>query len=466
MKPLAALAFAAALAASASASDIYYNQLGFYPELPKNFAVADSEATSFELIEVVSGQAVLSGELSAATPYPDAGVSTRSGNLTSWSAPGEYRLRLSDGTVSANFAISERIHEAALRAALKSFYFNRSSAALEAAHAGVYARPAGHPDTAVRFHSSTGRADGTAASPGGWYDAGDYGKYIVNGGFALGTLLALSELHPNAIGDDTNIPESGNGVSDLLDECRWELEWFLTMQDADGGVFHKLTTLSFVGFVMPHETTTQRYFIGKSTAATLNFAAVTAQAARLYAPIDAEFATLCREAAERAWDWAIAHPAVYFSNPSGVSTGEYGDSNVSDEFVWAAAQLRLSGSSVPGLSERLAGSLAAPAVDTAAGWGSTRNLGLYALATADSSIAEADRERIRSAITAKAEAVLAEAQANPIGIPMAANDFIWGSNGHIASKGVLLAYAHAFSQDPRYLLGMQAIADYLMGRDH
>ncbi len=72
-------------------------------------------------------------------------------------------------------------------------------------------------------------------SPGGWYDAGDYNKYIVNAGYTVSMLLSLYENFPDAARDDMNIPESGNNISDLLDEIKWELDWAETMQDKDGG---------------------------------------------------------------------------------------------------------------------------------------------------------------------------------------------------------------------------------------
>lgn len=452
-------------ATTASAAELLYNQVGYAPSQAKPFYVADSQATAFELVNTDSQAVVLTGSLSAPIDYPDGGISVRAGDFSTWTAEGRYFLRLDDGSTSAPFAINDSVYAAARDASLKGFYFNRASTALDAAHAGPNARPLGHPDTSVAFHSSTGRSDPNAASPKGWYDAGDFGKYVVNGGYALGTLLSLHELYPDAFGDSLGIPESGNGVSDLLDECRWEIEWFLTMQDSDGGVFHKLTTLGFAGYQMPHAATAQRYFIGKSTTATLNFAATLAQASRVYRAIDPSFADTCLAAAESAYAWAEANPSSTFSNPSGVSTGEYGDGNTSDEFVWAAAQLHIAGSPIPSLAQRLQNAAANPSFSSAAGWPSTRNLGLYALALDPVGLTEPQAATLRDALFAQADQILAQATANPLGIPMAANEFFWGSNGHIASKGVLLAHAFKLSDDSRYLAGMAAIADYLLGRN-
>lgn len=128
-----------------------------------------------------------------------------------------------------------------------------------------------HPSAA-----STKRPAGTIiSSPKGWYDAGDYNKYIVNSGFTLGLILQSYQLHQdrfNAL--NLQIPESDNNIPDILDEMMYNLEWMLTMQDpTDGGVYHKLTTPNFEGFVMPEDCKQQRYVVQKTTTTALDFAA-------------------------------------------------------------------------------------------------------------------------------------------------------------------------------------------------
>ena len=133
---------------------------------------------------------------------------------------------------------------------------------------------------------------------GGWHDAGDYGKYVVNAGVSVGTLLMAYEYFPSKFGqDDLNIPESGNGIPDILDEVRYELEWLLKMQRSDGGVYHKLTREQFEGFVMPQIDNAPRYLYQVSSTATADFAAMMARAARVCLPFDPSFAQLCRAAA-------------------------------------------------------------------------------------------------------------------------------------------------------------------------
>ena len=152
---------------------------------------------------------------------------------------------------------------------------------LEEKYAGKWRRSAGHPDDVVLVHASAAtkeRPEGAVIStPGGWYDAGDYNKYIVNSGITMGTLLSAYEDFPAYFKTlHTAIPESSDAVPDILNEVIYNLRWMLTMQDPnDGGVYNKCTNAAFDSMVMPGITKAPRYVVQKGTAATLDFAAVT-----------------------------------------------------------------------------------------------------------------------------------------------------------------------------------------------
>ena len=147
-----------------------------------------------------------------------------------------------------------------------------------------------------------------------------------------GTLLWAWELYPRVLRTlSLHIPESGGKLPDYLAEVRWNLEWMLSLQDDDGGVWHKQTSEQFCGFIMPQQDTLTSYVIGtgaapyKSTCATAGFAAVMAIAARCYGAYDATFSARCLAAAKRGFAWAVAHPNVPFVNPPGIGTGAYGE---------------------------------------------------------------------------------------------------------------------------------------------
>ena len=146
-----------------------------------------------------------------------------------------------------------------MKASIKGYYYQRSGESLERKYAGEYARPAAHLDSHVMVHPSAAtpkRPAGTIiSSPKGWYDAGDYNKYIVNSGFTLGLILQSYQLHQDRFNSlNLQIPESDNKIPDILDEMMYNLEWMLTMQaPTDGGVYHKLTTTNFEGLQAPYE---------------------------------------------------------------------------------------------------------------------------------------------------------------------------------------------------------------------
>lgn len=335
------------LAAGAGSAEIKVNAVGFLPQSHKLAVIPQAlHANRFEVVDA-DGKVVLDGALGAESRWAPSGETVRVADFSALTQAGAYRVRVG-GVVSDPFTVAQDGYRALGDAALKAFYFNRSAIDLTPQFAGAWARPAGHPDDKVLVHASAAskaRPQGTViASPKGWYDAGDYNKYVVNSGISTYTLLAALEHFPDVFKRDIGIPESGNGVPDILDEALWNLDWLLTMQDpADGGVYHKLTNLRFDGIVMPHAaSTTPRYVVAKSTAAALDFAATMAIASRVLAPYDAKWPGLSQRmlaAAQAAWRWAEAHPNVVFKNPKDVVTGEYGDAQLADEFAWAAAEL-------------------------------------------------------------------------------------------------------------------------------
>lgn len=462
---------------------IHLNQTGFYPDAEKIAVVVGAQGDVFEVVPGTGGEAVFSGKLGSWRESPSFGGPARLADFSELHAPGSYRVIVPGVGESFPFEIGPRVHEEVAGAAVKAFYHHRVSAPTLPEYAGPWARPAGHPDDQVEVHpsaASPGRPTGTIISaPFGWYDAGDYNKYVVNSGISTGTLLSLIEDYPHAVAElETNIPESGNTVPDLLDEVLWNLRWMLAMQDPeDGGVYHKLTTAEFSGMVLPHQATAQRYVVQKSTAAALNLAAVAAQASRVlrhYPEAAPGLADSTLAAARAAWRWARAHPDVVYDQEGlnrefepDVETGAYGDRNLADEFAWAAAELHVTTgqdsfyTAVPIL-------VSGPA--TVPTWNSVRTLAYHTLARfADSLPPAASREvaEVRAKLIAAADSLAAGAADHAYRIPMGANpgDFVWGSSGVAANQGVLLLRAYRLTGDQPYLQRAIDNLDYLLGRN-
>ena len=229
----------AALFAQPHTEDIRINQIGFYPNGPKTAIVVESSAEQFFITTPDVQDTVFTGALSASKTWPYSQESVKQADFSEFTDTGTFVLLVPGLGYSAPFDIKPRVHQEVARATTKAFYFQRMSMELTEEFAGKWARPMGHPDTDVRVHASAAsaeRPEGTViSSPRGWYDAGDYNKYIINSGISVYTMLAIYEHFPEYSRSlDTNIPESGNAIPDVLDETLWNMRWMLTMQDQIG----------------------------------------------------------------------------------------------------------------------------------------------------------------------------------------------------------------------------------------
>jgi endoglucanase len=461
----------AAGAAGVATPGIKVNQLGFLPAAQK-LAVVPGDASRFSVVDAATGKQVFDGSLGGAATWDGSGERVRVADFSGLRAPGSYLLRVAGLPDSAPFAIQPGIYRELDVAAIRSFTLNRAGIALTPGVAGPYARPFAHPDTQVLVHpsaaSATRPAGSAISSPKGWYDAGDYNKYIVNSGISTYTLLAAYEHFPAWFDKlALNLPESGNGLPDLLNEALWNLEWMATMQDPhDGGVYHKLTNKAFDGMVMPEKATEPRYVVQKTTAATLDFAAVMAVASRVLAPFDSQQpgrSARYLAAAESAWRWAEAHPKVLYKQPADIQTGAYGDEHVDDEFAWAATELLIATGKDVYRKRVLA---AKPATGTAPGWADVGLLGTLSLSTHAARLpAGVDAAPARKQLLAVADQLVARWRTSPYRVSMVRKEFVWGSSSVIMNQAMMLVAAYRIEAKPDYLSAAQSALDYVLGRN-
>jgi len=470
---LAGCATAPAAPGNGSPADVVVDQLGYLPGAAKWAAVraASRPATTFALRDEASGAVVLRGALTPPREWSAAGQSWQLADFSALRAPGRYRLQVDGQAESVPFVVDTQVYAGLNAAAIKAYYFNRAGIELESEYAGPYARAAGHPDDHVLVHASAagpGRPEGSViSSPKGWYDAGDYNKYIVNSAISVCTLLAAYEQFPEFFRhQDLRIPESGNGLPDLLDEVMWNLDWMLTMQDpADGGVYHKLTNKRFDGMVMPERATTERYVVQKTTAATLDFAASMSMASRIMRAFESRRPGLSArmlQAAQRAWAWAGAHPSEVYRQPPDISTGEYADRRLDDEFAWAAAELYIStrDDRYWSLVARDDAPLRVPA------WWDVRTLGWISLAQhRDELTPAADRALIERQVLGLGDRLSAQWTASPFKLAMQDGDFIWASNAVALNQAFVLLQAYRLSHRRPLLDAAQSALDYVLGRN-
>ncbi|AXI80454.1 glycoside hydrolase family 9 protein [Peterkaempfera bronchialis] len=483
----AAVPAAAPAAVAATGSPVRVNQVGYLPDGPKRATIV-SKATAPLTWQLrnASGTAVASGSTTVHGADAASGDSTHLVDFSAYTGTGTGFTLTVDGQTSYPFDISANLYDQLRSDSLSFFYQQRSGIAIDASLAGAaYARPAGHLGVAPNKGDTSvpcqpGVCDYSRDVRGGWYDAGDQGKYVVNGGIATWQLVNSFERAKRAgtdaaLGDSTlRVPERGNGTPDVLDEARWELEFLMRMQVPDGKplagmAFHKIHDANWTGLpTRPEQDDQQRELHKPSTAATLNLAATAAQCARVYAPYDAAFAARCLDSARRAWTAAKANPNLLAPDSDGTGGGAYGDSTVGDEFYWAAAELYATTGEAQYRDAVTGSSYHTATVFSPGGfsWGDTAALGRITLATVPGvGLPAADLSRVRASVATAADGYLAAMAGQGYAVPIPADGYVWGSNSQVANNALVIAVAYELTGQQRYRSGALESLDYLLGRN-
>jgi len=463
---------------------ILVDQSGFYPGLNKSAVITkDVVGDGFELIAMPAGKVVYKGSLSGSRSTGYSGIKTRIADFGGFNQPGTYLVRIPGVGDSPVFKIADNVHQDLALAGLKAFYYQRASSALDKEYSGKWYRVYGHPDTAVLIHPSAATKKRVTGSnidvAGGWYDAGDYNKYIVNSGISTATLLSAYEDFPDYfLKLKTSLPNAKNRVPDILTEAIYNLRWMLKMQDPnDGGVYNKCTNLSFDAMIMPEQASAPRYVVAKGTAAALNLAAVAAQASRILKAFPEQYPGLadsCRSAAVFAWKWALKNPNLAYdqelmntTTDLKVTTGAYGDKDFEDEWSWAAAEL-LAATSEQQYYEAFFARLNAKV--NLPSWNSVGILGYYTLIRCHDKLPESYRgitSILKKKVLSIADRYLLEGKAGAYSSVMGSSwsDFVWGSNSVAMNQAVLLINAYSFTKNKDYLNAAAGNLDYILGRN-
>lgn len=432
------------------------NQIGYKPDDVKSVLVTSPDDEKFKVVNVSTNETVYIGTYSAAAFDPAMGTSVRIGDFSEVTAPGTYQIISSPSGASYEFDIGDGLYDDIYKDVVLMLYNQRCGTKLEASVSGDFAHDACHTQEATVYGDTSGK---TYDVSGGWHDAGDYGRYVVPGAKTVEDLfLAYEDFDYTA--DDIGIPESGNGVPDLLDEARYELEWMLKMQDeATGGVYHKVTGLTFPEMVLATEETEDMVLAPISYAATADFVAVMAKASVNYAQYDQAFADTCLAAAKKGYDFMKANPDMGgFKNPDEILTGEYPDVGLTDETFWAVAELYLATLDDGYLADTKG------AIDTkyntGLGWAGIGGYALYDLAKAEG-IDSGLQSNAKEKFLAVAHKKLSSCQTSHIFIGI--ETYPWGSNMVVAGDGMYLLMASKLEDDPAYLEYAQKQRDYIFG---
>lgn len=414
----------------------------------------------FKVIDASSKEVVYENYIYG-TKYNEASKEITSfGDFTAVTKSGCYQIIINDGeeeNASYPFMIGRSIYNGLFRDAFRFFYLQRCGQAIPSSLGDKWAHKTCHTQKA-RIYGTNKMIDVS----GGWHDAGDYGRYVVSSATAVADLLYAYEENKQAFGDNLRILESGNGVSDLLDEVRYQLEWLLKMQNPEnGGVYHKVTCAKFSGCIMPEDEKDELIVAPISTAATGDFAAVMAMGYEHFKKIDSDFANRCLGAAKKAWDYLEKTPSSSFTNPKEISTGEYADDSDYDERYWAAAQLfRATGD---GRYHTAFKKLISQGVKFGYGWETVGGFGNKAYLSTKGANKEI-AVRIRKAIINKANNLVETAKNDGYGVAKG-TDYYWGSNMSIMNNAILLAEAYKLEPNDTYIRCAKEHINYCLGKN-
>ncbi|RRB02104.1 glycoside hydrolase family 9 protein [Larkinella rosea] len=282
----------------------------------QNGSIGYTPGTQFQVRKKSDNSVVFTGNVvgwNNGNTHGDSGDKIWHGDFSGLTTPGTYYIVDPTRNVkSYDFEIKNDIYAPVLKTSVKTFFYQRSGTAISATHGGNWNHPMAHGQDTNALLYTTSAQTGTARNvTGGWYDAGDYNKYIPFLSGTLWDLLVAYELRPAVFTDNTAIPESGNGIPDVLDELKWELDWMLKMQQSNGGVNNRVAVTSYEnGTDNPATDTQPRYYTNVTTWATATFAALTAHAARTYQTANPAYATTLRTASEKAWMYLEANASM------------------------------------------------------------------------------------------------------------------------------------------------------------
>ena len=412
-------------------------------QAPQDVTLPDSA-----VLNVVSanGASVLSATLKGPRLEPEGGTDRAwLADVSGIQTPGPYQLRFARAEASP-LIVSSDVYSAIFRDAVRSYYLNRCGLAIDDPVTGVH-HGACHRASAVLEADRGTKVEVT----GGWHDAGDYGRYMPTATVTTAQMLLLAELVPAA-----RQPLTG---TDLVSEIRYELDWMLKMQREDGGVYHKVSTENFPGFILPEDDTAPELVYGVGSRSTGLFAAATARAARFFQASDPAYADRLASAAKGAWKWLEQHPE-HLVPPVG-NTGAYLTGSDADARAWAAAELfALTGTaSYEDYYKGRSISLAQPPT-----WDNVDDLAVLTYAFAPKGDSSLRRNSV-AAILDLATSRAASAGEHPYGVGLEPSEYRWSSAKFALAIGEHLVLANLLRPNPRFREIAAAQLHWVLGRN-
>ena len=313
-----------------------YISLGGYISDSRKTAVCHTVNNTFSIVELPSERVVYTGELSPPINDPDSGDQIKIADFTKLSDAGTYCLKCGYRR-SEPFVISDKPYTHLKDMLMRGIHLNRCGYDLSQSAVPDECREFVHGKCHTEFTPMYYGGQQLDVS-GGWHEGGSYGKSVTVAASACASLMYSYILYPKSFEAEKD------GLSDILDECRWGLEWLMKMQGADGRVYHKIDGAeAFLNPQSPMEDTTEYYIFPESADAAMMFTAVTALGARVFADIDRHFSRLLSRAASNSWLWIVNTPTYEpWKLPTGASPDGVGDLSYqsrNDCYMWMLSEM-------------------------------------------------------------------------------------------------------------------------------
>ncbi len=322
---------------------VMVNQLGYLTNSEK-IAKVTGGGRSFEVVDATTGVIVYSGLVEKGGYDESSQDEVHICDFSELTTPGTYYLWVNRELFSYTFKIGDDVYDGFLKDLLKTVFYQRCGYKLPEGFSDPYAHDACHTGVHnLMADKVQGREVAYAGDvTGGWHDAGDFSVQGVSNSLTASLFMYNYLMHPELFDDAVGIPESGNGIPDVLDEARWGVEWLLKTQTENGSAIRRIDAWGQPPLTTRADLDKNTMYVTPSAFCdTGNMVATCALASRVFADIDAAFADKCLAAAKRGYDWMVAnvgyvypYPGNYYGTPS-----EYTGESELDEFLWAKAEL-------------------------------------------------------------------------------------------------------------------------------
>lgn len=440
---------------------IKVNQIGYTVNNDKKCIFPYNQGDMFDVINISTGEIVYTGAIVNGKFNERTAETNFTGNFTNVVAPGKYRIEAQVVGTSYEFEIGDNLYHSLSNDLLKFFSFQRCAYALDPAWAFDMAHAACHDTAAIVYDDPTRVIDVN----GGWHDAGDYGRYVKTGTKAVNDLMLAYIANPLFFEDDAGIPETGNGIPDILDEARFELEWLMKMQADWGGVYNKAVTQGFPGDISPDEDMQRIYVLPAESTTTAGFISTMAVASIAYKDIDPTFAAACLEKTKKSWENLMNTPDfVEFTNPTDFTAGEYRDDKDSDERYFAGMAMWYATGDKQYLDYAKSIYEKDNSADEGTSWRDVGAYGSYLFLMSPQAKEQGDFYRtIKAEFQKQADIILGILNAD--GYQTSLENYAWGSNGYVANNGIQLMFAYDIFGNIQYKQGAIEQANYILGKN-